>query len=131
LALLDCADLFLERRINRLVRVSSWTTSRGGILQPQSPLAVDRYLQDRQASLGGAHVGAGLFGGQGRRREPGHRERLTRLTVTTVRFEAPPGQTLLTFIDAGFPTGEDLGMFETGTVAVLDAFKRVAETPAV
>lgn len=49
-------------------------------------------------------------------------------TLTTVTFEARSGQTLLTFIDAGFPTGEDLGMFETGTVAVLDAFKRIVET---
>jgi uncharacterized protein YndB with AHSA1/START domain len=51
-------------------------------------------------------------------------------TVTTVTFEARSGQTLLTFIDAGFPTGEDLGMFETGTAAVLDAFERVVETAA-
>ena len=51
-------------------------------------------------------------------------------TVTTVTFEARPGQTLLTFIDAGFPAEEDLGMFEAGTVAVLDAFKRVVETSA-
>jgi uncharacterized protein YndB with AHSA1/START domain len=46
-------------------------------------------------------------------------------THTTVTFEARSGQTLLTFIDAGYPAGEDLGMFETGTVAVLDAFNRV------
>jgi uncharacterized protein YndB with AHSA1/START domain len=51
-------------------------------------------------------------------------------TLTTVTFEARLGQTLLTFVDAGFPTGEDLGMFETGTVAVLDTFKRVVEASA-
>jgi hypothetical protein len=45
-------------------------------------------------------------------------------TRTTVTFEARSGQTLLTFIDAGYPTGEDLGVFEAGTVAVLDAFAR-------
>ena len=51
-------------------------------------------------------------------------------TQTTVTFEARSGGTLLTFVDAGFPPGEDLGMFEAGTVAVLDAFKRVVETAA-
>jgi uncharacterized protein YndB with AHSA1/START domain len=45
-------------------------------------------------------------------------------TLTTVTFEARSGQTLLTIIDAGYPVGEDLGMFEAGTVAVLDAFTR-------
>jgi uncharacterized protein YndB with AHSA1/START domain len=51
-------------------------------------------------------------------------------TKTTVTFEARAGRTLLTFVDAGFPAGEDLGMFEDGTVAVLDAFKRVVESSA-
>jgi uncharacterized protein YndB with AHSA1/START domain len=51
-------------------------------------------------------------------------------TLTTVTFEARSGQTLLTFIDAGFPAGEDLGMFENGTVAVLDAFTRVVDASA-
>lgn len=51
-------------------------------------------------------------------------------TETTVTFEARSGQTLLTFVDAGFPPGEDLGLFETGTVAVLDAFKGFVETSA-
>jgi uncharacterized protein YndB with AHSA1/START domain len=51
-------------------------------------------------------------------------------TLTTVTFEGRSGQTLLTFIDAGFPSGEDLGAFETGTVAVLDAFSRVVEASA-
>ena len=51
-------------------------------------------------------------------------------TQTTVLFEARSGQTLLTFVDAGFPAGDDLGMFDRGTVAVLNAFKRVVETSA-
>lgn len=51
-------------------------------------------------------------------------------TQTTVTFEARADQTLLTFTDAGYPTGEDLETFEIGTVAVLDAFKRVVESSA-
>ena len=51
-------------------------------------------------------------------------------TRTTVTFEARSGQTLLTFIDAGYPTGEDLGVFEAGTVAVLDGFARAVGASA-
>lgn len=51
-------------------------------------------------------------------------------TLTTETFEERSGRTLLTFIDAGFSTGEDLGVFETGTLAVLNTFKRVVETSA-
>lgn len=45
-------------------------------------------------------------------------------TLTTVTFEARSDQTLLTFLDAGYPAGQDFGAFEAGTVAVLDAFAR-------
>jgi uncharacterized protein YndB with AHSA1/START domain len=48
-------------------------------------------------------------------------------TLTTVTFEARSGQTLVTFLDAGYPAGEDLGVFNTGTVAVLAAFARAVE----
>jgi uncharacterized protein YndB with AHSA1/START domain len=51
-------------------------------------------------------------------------------TRTTVTFEARSGLTLLTFVDAGFPAGEDLGMFERGTVAVLDACDRAVAASA-
>jgi uncharacterized protein YndB with AHSA1/START domain len=48
-------------------------------------------------------------------------------TLTTVTFEARSGQTLVTFLDAGYPAGEELGVFNTGTVAVLAAFARAVE----
>ena len=51
-------------------------------------------------------------------------------TRTAVTFEARSGQTLLTFRDTGYPAGEDLGVFEAGTVAVLDGFARAVGASA-
>jgi uncharacterized protein YndB with AHSA1/START domain len=51
-------------------------------------------------------------------------------TRTTVTFEARAGQTLLKFIDAGYPDEEDISVFEVGTLAVLDFFEQSVESPA-
>jgi len=51
-------------------------------------------------------------------------------TRTTVTFEAGASQTLLTFIDAGYPDEEDISVFEVGTLAVLDFFERSVGSPA-
>lgn len=51
-------------------------------------------------------------------------------TRTTVTFEARASQTLLTFIDAGYPDDADISMFEVGTLTVLGFFERSVRSPA-